>query len=198
VLLAFVQRFAVSLAPPPPPAGWYADPSGRHELRYWSGAIWTEHVADASHQSVDPLAPRLLEANTTPDWIERRKWARWGTPANAIRGENQFQDAIKSIPGVVPDLIEDVRFEPVPVEFIREPDNPYDRYACTALVHGIQVGYLARECASILSPDVDAAGVVSWQVAGAVVGGSYGAANFGVHVWLDRRLSIGPAWLPSR
>src|SRR5438046_10572997 len=39
------------------PAAWYADPSGRHEQRYWSGSGWTEHVADRGQQSVDPLAP---------------------------------------------------------------------------------------------------------------------------------------------
>jgi uncharacterized RDD family membrane protein YckC len=39
------------------PAAWYADPSGRHEHRYWSGSGWTEHVADHGQQSVDPLAP---------------------------------------------------------------------------------------------------------------------------------------------
>ena len=36
------------------PAGWYADPSGRHGYRFWDGR-WTEHVADAGVQSVDPV-----------------------------------------------------------------------------------------------------------------------------------------------
>ena len=34
---------------------WAADPSGRHELRYWDGAAWTEHVQDAGTQATDPL-----------------------------------------------------------------------------------------------------------------------------------------------
>jgi uncharacterized protein YxjI len=37
-----------------PPAGWYADPFGRHEARYYSGAVWTEHVSSHGRQSVDP------------------------------------------------------------------------------------------------------------------------------------------------
>ncbi|MDH3705168.1 MAG: DUF2510 domain-containing protein [Acidimicrobiia bacterium] len=37
--------------------GWHADPLGRHESRYWDGAQWTEHVADAGVQSTDPLDP---------------------------------------------------------------------------------------------------------------------------------------------
>lgn len=36
------------------PAGWYADPSGRYELRYWDGGAWTEHVSRAGQQFTDP------------------------------------------------------------------------------------------------------------------------------------------------
>lgn len=39
------------------PAKWYDDPTGRHELRYWNGSDWTEHVSDAGNQSVDPVHP---------------------------------------------------------------------------------------------------------------------------------------------
>lgn len=35
-------------------AGWLADPWRRHQLRYWDGDAWTEHVADAGVQTVDP------------------------------------------------------------------------------------------------------------------------------------------------
>ena len=40
-------------APPTPPS-WYPDPLGRHELRYWDGSQWTEHVSSHGRQSVDP------------------------------------------------------------------------------------------------------------------------------------------------
>jgi hypothetical protein len=36
-------------------AAWYADPSGRHQYRYWDGATWTPSVADDGQASVDPL-----------------------------------------------------------------------------------------------------------------------------------------------
>jgi hypothetical protein len=39
---------------PAVPAGWYADPSRRFELRYWDGAAWTEHVSRAGQQFTDP------------------------------------------------------------------------------------------------------------------------------------------------
>jgi uncharacterized protein YxjI len=30
-----------------PPAGWYADPSGQHALRWWDGNTWTEHTQES-------------------------------------------------------------------------------------------------------------------------------------------------------
>lgn len=35
--------------------GWYRDPSGRHELRWWDGANWRDAVTDQGHRSDDPL-----------------------------------------------------------------------------------------------------------------------------------------------
>jgi uncharacterized protein YxjI len=37
------------------PAKWHPDPLARHQLRYWDGSIWTEHVSDNGVQSIDPL-----------------------------------------------------------------------------------------------------------------------------------------------
>lgn len=37
------------------PAGWHADPTGRHEHRYWDGSGWTDHVADAGVAATDRL-----------------------------------------------------------------------------------------------------------------------------------------------
>ncbi|MEQ1786544.1 MAG: DUF2510 domain-containing protein [Acidimicrobiales bacterium] len=39
------------LAPP----AWLPDPRGRHELRYWDGEQWTEHVSNAEVVSQDPV-----------------------------------------------------------------------------------------------------------------------------------------------
>jgi hypothetical protein len=36
------------------PPQWYADPSGRHELRYWDGAGWSDRVSDHGTTSTDP------------------------------------------------------------------------------------------------------------------------------------------------
>ncbi len=36
-----------------PEASWLPDPSGGHELRYWNGTAWTEHVSDQGATSVE-------------------------------------------------------------------------------------------------------------------------------------------------
>ena len=36
-------------------AGWHPDPSGRHQLRYWDGSIWTDHVSTEGTTGIDPL-----------------------------------------------------------------------------------------------------------------------------------------------
>lgn len=42
------------------PAGWRADPNGRHEMRYWDGAQWTDHVSDAGSVSRDPYDANVI------------------------------------------------------------------------------------------------------------------------------------------
>jgi len=42
-------------APPLPPQGWFPDPTHRHEMRYWNGTSWTEHVADRGTEAIDAL-----------------------------------------------------------------------------------------------------------------------------------------------
>jgi uncharacterized protein YndB with AHSA1/START domain len=37
------------------PAGWYTDPSPRHQYRYWDGTSLTDRVSDKGVETVDPL-----------------------------------------------------------------------------------------------------------------------------------------------
>lgn len=37
------------------PPAWYPDPTGRHDHRWWDGAEWTAHVADAGTPGTDPV-----------------------------------------------------------------------------------------------------------------------------------------------
>ncbi len=48
---------AAAASTPAVPAGWFADPAGRYELRYWDGSAWTEHVSRSGQQFTDaPVA----------------------------------------------------------------------------------------------------------------------------------------------
>jgi hypothetical protein len=39
-------------------AGWQPDPTGRFELRWWSGDTWTPHVMTGEYHTMDPLWKR--------------------------------------------------------------------------------------------------------------------------------------------
>lgn len=47
-------------------AGWFPDPTARHERRYWNGAAWTEHVFTAGSQSTDPM-PTATDVETAEE-----------------------------------------------------------------------------------------------------------------------------------
>lgn len=47
--------------------GWYRDPSGRHELRWWDGANWRDAVTDQGHRSDDPLPPVQSSVHRTEE-----------------------------------------------------------------------------------------------------------------------------------
>lgn len=73
--------------PTTPPPGWFPDPLGRHEQRYWDGQQWTEHVASHGRQSVDPPgAPQQLPTvNHSPEKIQQQVQQRAGV-ADAVAG----------------------------------------------------------------------------------------------------------------
>jgi len=50
-----------------PPANWHPDPFGRHELRYWDGAQWTEHVSSHGKTSIDaPVGASVVPTVNRP------------------------------------------------------------------------------------------------------------------------------------
>jgi len=50
---------------PNPPAGWYPDPEQPQSLRWWDGAIWTEHRASAWQAPYGAPAP----PDHSLDWV---------------------------------------------------------------------------------------------------------------------------------
>jgi hypothetical protein len=80
--------------------------------------------------------------------------------------------------------------QPVEVDLVREPNNVHDSNAIPAEVGTVRLGYVAREVAVDLAPQLDEAGLEGCRVPGIVRGGysktAYGGAtDFGLHLWLD-------------
>ena len=54
------------------PPAWLADPTGRHQMRYWDGQQWTDYVSDAGAQSTDPVgSPGTAAAAAKPSWMDK-------------------------------------------------------------------------------------------------------------------------------
>ena len=48
------------------PAGWFPDPYGRYEQRWWNGTDWTANVATAGAQAIDPMGNSPVIPFATP------------------------------------------------------------------------------------------------------------------------------------
>ena len=57
------------------PPAWLADPTGRHQMRYWDGQQWTDYVSDAGAQSTDPVgspvASTAAQKSTGGSWMDK-------------------------------------------------------------------------------------------------------------------------------
>jgi hypothetical protein len=74
--------------------GWFPDPTGRHEFRWWTGAAWGDQVADHGQSSVDgmqsPVPPVAVAAASPPPvyqqpggYQQALPYARATAPASA-------------------------------------------------------------------------------------------------------------------
>jgi hypothetical protein len=71
-------------------ASWLADPTGAHELRYWNGTSWTEHVSDQGTTDQDPLTTELAPPTAAfppPP----------GPPPAAAGGRPSWKDRLKQV-----------------------------------------------------------------------------------------------------
>lgn len=79
----------------PTPANWYPDPYGRHDLRWFDGTCWTEHVASHGRQSAD--APggtvNVPTMGRTTEKIEADV-AKAGAPTDVAGGGTLFTEPI--------------------------------------------------------------------------------------------------------
>jgi hypothetical protein len=69
------------------PVGWYPDPSGRHQNRYWDGKQWTDRVSEGGLYGTDDLngQPSAVRSGLWqrfqywylhPVWVTDRNWER--------------------------------------------------------------------------------------------------------------------------
>ena len=67
---------------PTPKADWYPDPLGRHELRYYDGAAWTEHVSSHGRQSTDDpgATAKTVAGAQTPEKVQKQVAASQQSP----------------------------------------------------------------------------------------------------------------------
>lgn len=86
-------------------AGWYPDPYRRHQLRYWDGSAWTEHVGDDGNQGTDPLdsmdkidsalvVDEADDAARIRDQVTGEGWGRAGVEAAGSGGGTLFTEPV--------------------------------------------------------------------------------------------------------
>jgi hypothetical protein len=81
--------------------GWYPDPSGAFDHRYWDGTTWTEHVSRAGVADTAPVVP----ADWYPDPTGRFHWRYWTGhewTEHVSRDEQLFLDPLEETPGSGP------------------------------------------------------------------------------------------------
>ncbi len=72
------------------PAGWYPDPNGQYDHRYWDGAQWTDDVSAGGRAGKAPVAPApaqtQVRTTATPQKVQRQVAKAAGAqPAKAAR-----------------------------------------------------------------------------------------------------------------
>ncbi|MFQ5556639.1 MAG: phospholipid scramblase-related protein [Acidimicrobiales bacterium] len=79
-----------------PEPDWYPDPAGRHELRYWDGEAWTDHVSSHGKPGTDPIADSgaVPVCAQTPDRIQKQVQSQAGIAAGVSGGGTIFTEPI--------------------------------------------------------------------------------------------------------
>lgn len=118
---------------PPPPLldpGWYPDPTGRYEARYWDGRKWSSHISHYGATGADPLLRARFDhwwlrlAGRVVVWVAIAGlvwWAVdrwWPTDDRDLEADRQIAES-----AVLPILVVPVGWTPVGLETL----SPLDR-----------------------------------------------------------------------
>jgi len=79
-----------------PPADWYPDPGGAHELRYFNGSSWTDDVSDHGRQSRAPLASsgKVPTTGKSSEKIRAQVEAKAGVRSGVEGGGTLFTEPV--------------------------------------------------------------------------------------------------------
>ena len=78
-----------------PTAGWYADPTGTFEQRWWNGTTWTDQVMHSGQQTVSPLPTGAAPVQTSrPDQVQRQVARQAGLAPVAAGGGTVFTEQV--------------------------------------------------------------------------------------------------------
>lgn len=78
---------------PAKPGGWYADPSGQFEHRYFDGAQWTEHVVSGGLRQVDPVPRQPASARAASTVTGVQVPAMETSPRQSVDGARRLEQA---------------------------------------------------------------------------------------------------------
>ncbi|MGD9750747.1 MAG: phospholipid scramblase-related protein [Acidimicrobiia bacterium] len=80
------------------PPGWYPDPAGRHEYRWWDGTTWTDQAASGGRNVVDPIqgpahgtVPTVAQR---PEQVQRQVQQQAGIHPIAQGGGTLFSEPV--------------------------------------------------------------------------------------------------------
>jgi len=79
--------------PTPGEAGWYRDPNGAFDLRYWDGDAWTERVRAGEAQQYAPVVPAAWYPDPTGRF-PLRYWTGYSWTEHVSRDDELFVDPL--------------------------------------------------------------------------------------------------------
>lgn len=101
---------------------WWPDPTGRHQMRFFDGTRWTEHVADAGVAGVDRAgAPATLTSTGAPP-----RPRRWGRALAVVAGALASAIVSATVAFAVPRLrsrLPERVFSPISVHVVTDVDR---------------------------------------------------------------------------
>ena len=111
------------------PAGWYPDPLGLPQLRWWDAQAWTEHTSDARAPIVVQPATKLAFADDDEDEFPSRRDQRAASDEDLTAPEPQNEpepeaETVKEELSAQPLLAMTLRELEPPVDDIKDADEP--------------------------------------------------------------------------